>query len=84
MPHHKSAVKRVKTNKRDQNRNTAIKSQLKTMLKNVSQELDNKKVVSEMVSSLDRAARKGVIPKTVANRRKSRLARAANRLRKVS
>ena len=84
MPHHKSAVKRVKTNKRDQNRNTAIKSQLKTMLKNVSQELDNKKVVSETVSSLDRAVRKGVIPKAVANRRKSRLARAANRLRKVS
>lgn len=84
MPHHKSAVKRVRTNKRDQNRNTAIKSQLKTMLKNVSQELDNKKVVSETVSSLDRAVRKGVIPKAVANRRKSRLARAANRLRKVS
>jgi small subunit ribosomal protein S20 len=84
MPHHKSAAKRVKTNKRDQNRNTAVKSQLKTLLKKVSHELDNKPLMSETVSQIDRAVRKGVIHKTVANRRKSRLARAANRVSRAS
>ena len=84
MPHHKSAAKRVKTNKRDQDKNTAVKSKLKTMLKKVSQELDNKTLVSDTVSQIDRAARKGVIAKSVANRRKSRLARAANRVKKAS
>lgn len=84
MPHHKSAAKRVKTNKRDQNRNTAVKSQLKTMLKKVSQELDNKTLMSETVSQIDKAVRKGVIPKSLANRRKSRLARAANRIKRAS
>lgn len=84
MPHHKSAAKRVKTNKRDQDRNTAVKSQLKTMLKKVSQDMDNKTLMSETVSQIDRAVRKGVIPKSLANRRKSRLARAANRIKRAS
>jgi small subunit ribosomal protein S20 len=84
MPHHKSAAKRVRTNKRDQNRNAAVKSQLKTMLKKISQALDNKDLLSSTVSQIDRAVRKGVIPKSVANRRKSRLARAANRLKRAS
>ena len=84
MPHHKSAVKRVRTNKRDQKKNTAVRSELRTALKRISQELDNKSSMSETTSLLDRAVRKGVIPKAVANRRKSRLARAANRLSRAS
>jgi len=84
MPHHKSAAKRIRTSKRDRNRNTAVKSELKTILKKIGQDLGNKQLMSETASSLDRAVRKGVIHKTVANRRKSRLARAANRLTKAS
>jgi small subunit ribosomal protein S20 len=84
MPHHKSAVKRVKTNKRDQARNTAVRSNLKTSLKKAMQSTEDKSIMNGAVSMLDRAVRKGVIPKAVANRRKSRLARLRNRLTKAS
>jgi small subunit ribosomal protein S20 len=84
MPHHKSAVKRVKTNRRDQTRNTAVRSTLKTSLKKALQTPEDESIMRDVVSTLDRAARKGVIPKAVANRRKSRLARLRNRLTKAS
>jgi small subunit ribosomal protein S20 len=79
MPHHKSAVKRIRTNRRDQERNAAVKSGLKTLLKKSRQEPANKELLKTTVSQLDRAVRKGVIAKSVANRRKSRLALMANR-----
>ena len=84
MPHHKSATKRVKTNKRDQERNITVRSELKTLVKKVTQEPTNKSLMSTTVSRLDQAVRRGVIHKTVANRRKSRLARMANRVTKAS
>ena len=84
MPQHKSAAKRMKTGKRDQLRNTAVKSELKTILRKAAQDAGNESVMRTAASTLDRAARKGVIPKAVANRRKSRLARLRNRLKKVS
>ena len=84
MPHHKSAVKRVKTNKRDQDRNATVKSELKTLAKKLAQEPSNAKLMSTTVSRLDQAVRRGVIHKAVANRRKSRLARMANRVTKAS
>ncbi len=84
MPQHKSAEKRVHTNLRDQQRNTAVKSELKNLLKKTSQEPTDKEVARLAVSKLDRAVRKGVIAKAVANRRKSRIALAANRTRKAS
>jgi small subunit ribosomal protein S20 len=84
MPHHKSAAKRIKTNKRDETRNTAVKSELKTVLKRAVQAPDNESIIQDSASKLDRAVRKGVIPKAVANRRKSRLALLRNRVRKGS
>jgi small subunit ribosomal protein S20 len=61
MPRHKSAVKRVSTNLRDQKKNLAVKSELKTLLKRAKQEPGNKEVMNDMVSKLDRAVKKGVI-----------------------
>lgn len=84
MPHHKSAAKRIKTNMRDQIRNTAVKSELKTVLKRAAQAPENEATIQDAASKLDRAVRKGVIPKAVANRRKSRLALLRNRVRKGS
>ena len=84
MPRHKSAEKRVSTNLRDQKKNLAVKSELRTLLKRAKQEPGNKEVMNDMVSKLDRAVKKGVIHKAVANRRKSRLARLANRTAKAS
>ena len=84
MPQHKSAEKRIRTNLRDQLRNSDVKSELKTLLRKTRQEPTNKSLIESVVAKLDRAVRKGVIHKTVANRRKSRLARQANRAMKAS
>lgn len=84
MPHHKSAVKRVRTNKRDALRNAAVRAELKTLLKKVAQIPMDKEVMRVAASRLDRAVRKGVIAKAVANRRKSRLQRLANRSTRAS
>jgi len=74
MPHHKSAVKRMRTAKKAQIRNASVKSEIKTYLKKMQETPTNTEVARETVSKLDRAVRKGIIPKAVANRRKSRLA----------
>ncbi|HYR68260.1 MAG TPA: 30S ribosomal protein S20 [Candidatus Dormibacteraeota bacterium] len=79
MPHHKSAIKRIRTAKRDRIRNTSIKSEIKSLLKKAQETPADKEVARLTVSKLDRAVRKGVIPKAVANRRKSRLALMINR-----
>jgi len=56
-----------------------VKSEIKTYLKKMQETPTNTEVARETVSKLDRAVRKGIIPKAVANRRKSRLAKAINR-----
>ena len=82
MPHHKSAIKRIRTAKRDRIRNTSIKSEIKSLVKKVQETPADKEVARVAVSKIDRAVRKGVIPKSVANRRKSRLALMINRTAK--
>lgn len=79
MPHHKSAEKRMRTTKRDRTRNIAVKTGLKSILKKVAEAPADKELARSAVSLVDRAVRKGVVPKATANRRKSRLAKAANR-----
>ena len=79
MPHHKSAVKRMRTSKRDRTKNINVRSELKSLLKQTVEEPKNKELMRDTVSSLDRAVKKGVLKKAVANRRKSRLALLANR-----
>ncbi len=84
MPRHKSAKKRVRTNARDQQRNLAVMSELKTLLKKARQDPTNQELMRSVASKVDRAVRKGVLHKTVANRRKSRLARLVNRTTRAS
>jgi small subunit ribosomal protein S20 len=79
MPHHKSAEKRMRTTKRDRTRNIAVKTGLKSILKKVSEAPADKELTRSAASLVDRAVRKGVLSKAAANRRKSRLALAANR-----
>lgn len=83
MPHHKSAVKRMRTTKRDRTRNISVKTSLKSALKKTAEAPADQKLVSSTASLLDRAVRKGVLSKAAANRRKSRLAKAANRAAKA-
>ncbi len=84
MPHHKSAVKRIRTAKKSKIRNISVKTEIKTWLKKATETPKDKEVARLAVSKIDRAVRKGVIPKSVANRRKSRLALMINRTTKAS
>ncbi|HNU94529.1 MAG TPA: 30S ribosomal protein S20 [Bacillota bacterium] len=85
MPNIKSAKKRVKTMRVRTLRNAAIKSSVKTAIRKCNEALVQagpEGSVSELnraFSTVDRAARKGVIHKNQAARRKSRLARRANK-----
>jgi small subunit ribosomal protein S20 len=79
MPHHKSAVKRLRTAEKSRRRNIAIKSVLRRQLKRqrAAEGKDAPALLPETHATLDRAVRKGVIPKARASRLKSRTARKA-------
>jgi len=74
VPTHKSAKKRLKTNEKTNIRNRAIKSRIKTLVKKTEASPDETSL-REVISSLDQAARKGVIHPNKASRIKSRLTR---------
>jgi ribosomal protein S20 len=69
----------MRTTKRDRTKNINVRSGLKSLLKRTVEEPKNNELMRETVSQLDRAVKKGVLKKAVANRRKSRLALLANR-----
>ena len=81
MPQHKSNVKRMRTSKKENARNRAAKSTLKTVSKKLAaaKPEDAEAAYREAASEWDRAAKKGIVPKRRADRKKSRLARAVNR-----
>jgi small subunit ribosomal protein S20 len=83
MPQHKSCKKRMRTNAKQNERNRQVKSSVKTATKKFrAAGADEAEDLYRTVSSeLDLAARKGVIPRQQADRRKSRLARERNRKR---
>lgn len=82
----KSAKKRIVTNERRRQRNVAVKSRLKTHLKNTLTALESKdaalvkSLLPEALSEIDRAAAKGVIHPNSAARKKSTLQRRAGSL----
>ncbi|MFS0822635.1 30S ribosomal protein S20 [Bacillus sp. 1P02SD] len=84
MPNIKSAIKRVKTNDESRAQNATVKSAMRTAVKNfealvANNDAENAKAAFLTASSkLDKAARKGLIHKNVADRQKSRLAKKLN------
>ena len=81
MPQHKSNEKRMRTSKKENARNRAVKSTLKTVTKRVmaATTADAETAYREAASELDRAAKKGIIPRQRADRKKSRLAKQVNK-----
>lgn len=81
MPNIKSQVKRVKTNAKQTQRNKAVKSNLKTELKKAEAAIaggdDKQQVVDKAYSVIDKAAKKGVIKKNTAARKKASIAKKA-------
>ena len=85
MAVHKSAEKRARQNKKRQLYNRAIKSSMKTRIKNLLMTLEgkNKETVhaqlKSVISSINRAASKGVVHKKTASRKISRLTKRVNK-----
>jgi small subunit ribosomal protein S20 len=82
----KSARKRIRTNERKHQRNVMYRSRAKTMVKKAEMAIFSSDVddaaseaeVREAISTLDKAAVKGIIHKNNAARRKSRLMKKLN------
>jgi small subunit ribosomal protein S20 len=78
----KSALKRIRIAEKRRERNTSYNSRVKTMLKKAEQTIASGTAdvatITAAISTLDKAADKGVIHKNNAARRKSRLMKKAN------
>ena len=85
MANTKSAKKDLRRSAKRRVRNTQVKSALKTYVKKVRTTANGgdveaaKTALTAAVKALDKAAQKGVIHKNQAARRKSRIAKAANK-----
>ena len=76
MAHHKSTIKRIKTNARDAKRNKQYISRLKTQIKKVrsaENKEDGEKLYRETSSYLDKLVNKGIIHRNKAANQKSKL-----------
>lgn len=84
MPNIKSAKKRVRTNKRDEIRNRAAKSAMKSALKRTSAAITAKdasaaELVKKTQSLVARTAKRGIIHAKKASRIQSRLMKRATK-----
>ncbi len=79
MPQHKQFEKAIKVNEKARQRNKAKKSRVASMVKKI-QSAETKEealtVFKDVVSVIDSAARKGVMKKNTAARKKSRLSKS--------
>ncbi|MFH0732574.1 MAG: 30S ribosomal protein S20 [Candidatus Omnitrophota bacterium] len=79
MPILPAAKKSMRSDKKKQQRNKAAKSNLKTLLKDLNDLIGQKKkqeaqnLLKEVMSALDKAAKRGLIKKNTASRQKGRL-----------
>lgn len=77
MANTKSAKKRIRSNQRKHDRNQMYRSQVKTAVKKAEQSIfggsPDTETIRAAISTLDKAAVKGIIHKNNAARRKSRL-----------
>ena len=81
MANIKSQKKRIITNAKRAERNKAVKSELKTRIKNAESTIgtdDNTEAVRLAVKRIDMAAAKGMIHANAAARKKSRLMKRVN------
>lgn len=79
MPNIKSAKKRVKVNATKAAANKARKSNLKTVLKNADNAVENKEeAIKVAIKRVDQACAKGLMHKNKAARKKSQLAKKLN------
>ncbi len=89
MPSHKHREKSIRQDEKRQARNKQVKSKVKTLTKKVRADIvseNSEGITTDLrnaVSAIDKAAKKGTIHKRTASRKISRLAKAANGIKKV-
>jgi small subunit ribosomal protein S20 len=87
MPNTKSAERRMRSNERKHLHNRSILSRLRKLEKGYRELLstgkkdDASKALPGVNSAMDKAVKSGVVPRATANRKKSRLAIALNRIK---
>ncbi len=84
MAHHKSALKRIQTNARDNERNRAYKATLRTFVKKVralTNKEEGEQLYRQTASLLDKLANKNIIHKNKAANQKSKLASVVAKLK---
>ena len=83
MAHHKSCIKRIKTNEKRRLRNRAVKSVMRKVIKKVRR-AETKEEATQLLSTafshLDKAAKRRIIHPNMASRTKSRLAKFVQNL----
>ncbi len=86
MANHKSAKKRIRTNRRKKELNKKVDSQIKTVVKKALTETDKsaaEKLYKEAISLLDKSTTKGKIHINTASRKKAALTKHINGLQTV-
>jgi small subunit ribosomal protein S20 len=86
VPNIKSVAKDVKKSRELRLRNVATKSRIKTLVKGTKAAIDSNdadkagKMLLETLSTVDKAAKRGIIHKNAAARRKSRIMKKVNKI----
>ncbi len=82
MPNTKQCEKRLRQDKKRQARNNYVKKTIKSLSKKMISDIsieEKEQLINTLYSQLDKAAKKGVIHKRTASRRKSRIASYLNK-----
>ena len=86
MPIIKSAKKALRQNQKRKQENLKVKNKMKDQIKKLKsfilagQKKEAREILSKVYKAIDKAAKKGVIKKNTAARKKSRLNQAVNKL----
>lgn len=83
MPSHKSCKKRMKTSEAERLRNRAMRSSLRSAVKEVRAETSKEEAANKLQTAirlLDRAASRGLLHRKTVDRSKSRLTKLVNNL----
>ncbi len=83
MPQHKSAIKRLRQNKKRQMRNKTRRSTMRNLIKDVLQETDKKAAEEKLTkafSYIDKNTSKGILHANTAARKKAQLNKHVNNL----
>jgi len=78
VPHHKAQAKSIRSDARKRLRNKNVKSHMRNLIRQLRETTDRDAAVALLpgvVSSIDKAAKKGVIKQNTATRNKSRLSK---------